>query len=99
MSPPDKRSKGILDKLVLPVESRGKRNKDQNEFDATKPVVLFWLTISYIGIVFFLFIGVPWMGVEREPIPPEDLPFAITVAVILYIVIIGGLYLRDRLKK
>ena len=57
------------------------------------------MTIAYIGIVFFLIIGVPWMGVARESIPPDDLPVAITVAAVFYVLIIGGLYIRDRFKK
>lgn len=89
----------ILDKLVLPKESRHGKIKNENEFDATRPVVIFWLTIAYIGIVFFLIIGIPLPGLDREPIPAESLPTAITIAVVLYPLIIGGLYLRDKLKK
>jgi hypothetical protein len=94
-----KKQTRILDKLILPKESRNRKSRDENEFDATKPIVLFWLTIAYIGLVFFLVTGVNWPGLDRESLPPEDLPTAITIAVIVYPLIIGGLYLRDKLKK
>ena len=94
-----KKHNRILEKLILPKESRRKRHRNENEFDATRPIVLFWLTISYIAIVAFLILGIPWMGLEREPILPEDLPVAITTAAIFYVLIIGGLYIRDKLNK
>lgn len=95
----DKKRNRILGKLILPGESGTKRYRNENEFDATRPTVLFWLTIAYVGTVFFLIIGIPLPALDREPIPPEDLPTAITTAVIVYPLIIGGLYLRDKLKK
>ncbi len=99
MTMPDKRHKKILGKLIRQKEFNNKRTGNENEFDATKPSVLIWITIAYIAIVFFLIIGVPWRGSDPAPILPEDLPVAISVFVLLYIVIVGGLYLRDKLKK
>jgi len=99
MTTPGKRRNAILGKLIRTNEAARARAKKGNEFDATKPSVLFWLTMAYIGVVFFLIIGVPWQGTERMPIPPEDLPIAIKTAVIFYSVIVGGLYLSDTLRK
>lgn len=94
----EKRS-GMLGKFIRLDEQGRQRARSQNTFDATKPSVLFWLTIAYAGIVFFLITGIPLPALDREPVPPGDLPAALTAAVVFYIVIVGGLYLRDRLKK
>lgn len=95
----DKKHKRILDTLILPGESRNRKYRNENKFDATRPVVLFWLTIAYMSLAFCLIIGIPWPGLDPEPVAPEDLPVAITVAVFFYIFIVGGLFIRDKLKK
>lgn len=94
-----KRHHGLLGKFIRLDKDAKTRYRKENEFDATKPSVLLVLTISYVAVVFFLIIGIPWQGSEPEPIPPEDLPVAIPVFILLYILIIGGLFLRDKLKK
>jgi hypothetical protein len=39
------------------------------------------------------------MGLHPDPIPPEDLPVAIPIFVLIYLVVFGGFYLRDRYRK
>ncbi|MEE4241793.1 MAG: hypothetical protein V2I36_10005 [Desulfopila sp.] len=95
----NKKNKKFLGKFVDLKKFENKQYRKENEFDATKPSVLLWLTICYVLIVCFLIIGIPWQGVGPTPIPSEDLPIAIPIFIILYIVVIGGLYLRDRFKK
>jgi len=95
----DKKHRNFLGKFIRLEEFDKKQYRNENEFDATKPSVLIGLTIAYIAIVFFLIIGVPWRGSDPTPIPPEHLPVAIPIFVIFYIIIIGGLYLRDKLRK
>ena len=94
----DKKHQKLLGKFIRLDQSAKNRYRKENEFDATKPSVLICLTVSYVAIVFFLIIGVPWQGYERTPIPPEDLPVAIPIFILLYIIIVGGLYLRDKLR-
>lgn len=93
------KNRKILGKFIRLDKLDNKQYRKENEFDATKPSVLISLTVAYIAIVVFLVLGVPWMGVDREPIPPEDLPVAIPIFILFYLLIIGGLYVRDRLKK
>ncbi len=76
-----------------------KQYRQRDEFDATKPSVLIGLTIVYAVAVFSIIIGVPWQGVGGTPIPPEDLPVAIPIFIGLYVVVIGGLYLRNKMRK
>jgi len=92
-------SNKLLGKLVRMDDYKNKSYRNQNSFDATKPSVLIVLTLAYIAIAFCLIVGIPWQGHKPDPIPPEDLPVAIPIFVVIYIVLIGGLYLRDRLKK
>lgn len=68
-------------------------------YDATNPFFLFIVTIAYIAIVIFIIIGVPMNGMEPEPIPAEDLPVAIPIFIVIYIVVVGGLYLLDKYRK
>jgi hypothetical protein len=95
----EKNNRKILGKFIRLDKFDKRQNHNENWFDATKPSVLIWLTISYIAIVFFLIIGVPWQGSGPTPIPPEDLPVAIPIFILFYVIVIGGLYLRDKLRK
>jgi len=99
MNRSNKGNNRIIGKLIRPDAFNSKSSRNGNEFDATKPSVLICLTIAYIAIVFSLIIGIPWMGSDPTPIPPEDLPAAVSIAAVFYIIIVGGLYIRDRLKK
>jgi len=85
----------ILGKFIRLDEGAKKRYRNENEFDATKPSVLIVLTISYVAAVFCLVIGVPWQGSARTPIPPEDLPVAIPVFIVFYVLLVGGLAVWD----
>ncbi|NPA25023.1 MAG: hypothetical protein GXO34_04265 [Deltaproteobacteria bacterium] len=95
----NKKQKGFWEKFIRPGESGRRGDRWRGDLDLTRPVVLLGLTLAYAFIVFFLVIGVPWMGMRPGPIPPEDLPVAITFFVLAYIVVIGGFYLRDRRRK
>jgi len=99
MNRSNKKNNRIIGKLIRPNAFGSKSRRNENEFDATKPSVLICLTIAYSAIVFFLIIGVPWRGSDPTPIPPENLSVALSIAAIFYIIIVGGLFLRDRLKK
>jgi hypothetical protein len=79
-----KRHKRILGKLILPSNERSKKHPSANEFDATRPAVLFWLSVAYVGIVFFLILGIPLPRLARDPVPPEDVPVA-AAAVVIFI--------------
>ncbi len=96
----NKKQKDFLGKIIRLKELKKKRpRKDQNIIDPTNPGTLLLITIAYAVAVFFIIIGVPWHGSESTPIPPEDLPVAIPLFIILYVVVIGGLYLYDKVRK
>ena len=94
-----KKSEKFLGMFIRTDALRNKSHSKKDELDLTKPSVLIGVTLCYIFIVFFLIIGVPWQGSSPTPIPPEDLPVAIPIFILLYIVVIGGFYLRDKRKK
>ena len=83
--------------LFVHLDKIGKPQK-QNEIDLSNPVTLITFTISYIIVIFFVIIGIPWHG-SSNPIPPEDLDVAIPVFIFLYIFLAGGFYIRDKIKK
>ena len=83
--------------LFIRLDKLGKTKK-QNEIDLSNPATLIWLTVGFVVVVFFLIIGVPWHGYSN-PIPPEDLDVVIPVLVVLYILIVGGFYFRDKKRK
>lgn len=95
----DRTKRRLLGKLVRFDEIHGRRKRDENYIDLTRPSVLLLLTIIYVVIVGFLVLGAPWPGLEMEPIPPEQLPVAIPGFIALYVVVIGGFYLRDKFRK
>ena len=99
MKKPNRKQREFLGKLIRIDELERKNIRDENYIDLTKPSVLIWITISYIAILFFVIIGVPWMGSDSTPIPPEQLPVAIPIFIFLYVVVIGGFFLRDKLRK
>lgn len=93
------KQKSFWGKFVRLDESGRRGARWRGELDLTRPAVLIGLTLAYAFIVFFVIIGVPWMGMHPGPIPPEELPVAITFFVLAYIVVIGGFYLRDQRRK
>ena len=92
------RQREFLGKFIRPEDQRAPE-RNSGEIDVSKPTVLIGITAVYCVMVFFLVIGVPWQGSSPVPIPPEDLPVAIPLFIIAYIVVIGGLYLRDRYRR
>lgn len=98
MRKPSGQQNRVLDKIIRSDGSRNRR-RDENHIDLTKPSVILWLTMIYVVVVSFIVVGVPWMGVRSTPIPPDQLPVAIPVFIVLYVVVIGGFYLRDRFRK
>jgi hypothetical protein len=93
------KQKNLLGKFVRRDESGNLNPRKPDELDLTRPAVFIGLTLAYVCIVFCIVIGVPWQGLHPEPIPPEDLPVAITVFVLLYLVVFGGFYFRDKRRR
>ncbi|MEW6664381.1 MAG: hypothetical protein AB1512_04065 [Thermodesulfobacteriota bacterium] len=93
------RGRRVLKALVRLDENATIERKGRSRYDATRPSFLIFTAIAYAAAVFFIIIGVPLRGVSTKPIPQEDLPYAIPIFILVYVVIVGGLYLRDRLRK
>jgi hypothetical protein len=92
------KNKNIINKFIRLDELENGSYRKKNEIDITKPSVLLLVTICYIFIVFFIIIGVPWRGASN-PIPVKDFPVAIPFFIILYILVIGAFYIRDKKRK
>jgi len=73
--------------------------RQKSGFDATSPRFLLFVTAAYVVAVVLLIVGVPGRGSAGHPIPREDLGWAIVVFALIYVGVVGGLYLRDRLRK
>jgi len=99
MSGHHKQRKGIFWKLIDADKYEKIKRHGHPGYDATKLSFQIFTTIAYLIVVFFIIIGVPWPNSEQTPIPPEDLSYAIPVFILFYIILIGGLYLRDKLRK
>jgi len=95
----NEKQKGFWGQFIRFDESGKRSNINREELDLSKPSVFIGLTVAYVVIVVCLILGVPWMGLHPDPIPPEDLPVAIPIFVLIYLVVFGGFYLRDRYRK
>jgi len=73
--------------------------QENPRYDATRFSFLVFTTIAYAVAVLFIIIGVPLRGVTTHPVPREDLPYVIPFFILVYIAIIGLLYLRDRFRN
>ena len=97
--PLNDKQKGLLGKFIRLDESGKLNPRKPGELDLTRPSVLIGLTLAYIVVVFMVIFGVPINGIHSDPIPVEDLPVAIPLFILAYVVVIGGFYLRDRRRK
>jgi len=99
MADEDRGGRRVLKRFVRVDRSGRFKYKESRRFEATRPSFLIFTTIAYAVAVIFVIIGVPLRGVSTPPVPKEDLPYVITFFILVYIAIIGLLYLRDRFRN
>lgn len=94
----ENRYKKLLGKFIDFDKWEKVNHQGRSGYDATKPSFLIIVTIAYVAIVFFITLGIPMHGIEPEPIPAADLPYAMPIFIVIYVVVVGGLYLRDKYR-